>query len=161
MSTLPPTQVPPAPFPRRQGSKTRRVVVGGLLAILAAIVLWSCGKGSYHSYRLSNAAVEQFHRRLNQSDFETIYGDATDEFRRAGSRENELKFFEMVHQKMGSSGKKSFKGFHVNWQNGRLTVNDVFDTQFTQGQAQEGFIWVIDQDQARLQTYRIDSPNLR
>jgi hypothetical protein len=40
-------------------------------------------------------------------------------------------------------------------------VNQVVDSQFTLGQAQEGFIWVIEQNQARLRTYRIDSSNLR
>jgi|SRR5258707_8261338 hypothetical protein len=161
MGTLPSTQVPSFTLPRQERSKTKRIVLSGLLAVVAGILLWSCGKGTYHNYRLANAAVDQLHQRLNQADYETIYGEATEEFRRAGSRTDEIKFLEMVHQKMGNSGKMSFKGFHVNWQNGRVTVNQVFDTQFTLGQAQEGFIWVIEQDQPRLQSYRIDSSNLR
>lgn len=55
----------------------------------------------------------------------------------------------------------SYQGFHLNWQNGRTMVNEVFDTQFALGQAQEGFIWVIEQDQVRLPSYRVDAPNLR
>jgi hypothetical protein len=49
----------------------------------------------------------------------------------------------------------------VNQQNGRATVSEVFGTQFALGQAQESFTWVIDQDEVRLQGYRVDSRNLR
>jgi hypothetical protein len=136
-------------------------VVGGLLSALAVGVLWSCGKSTYKNYRLADAAVDRFHQQLNQADFETIYGEATNDFRRTGTREDAIKVFELVHQKMGNSGKMSAKGFHINWQNGVLTVNQVYDTQFALGEGQEGFIWVIEHDQPRLQKYHIDSANLR
>jgi len=161
MGTLPPPQVPSFTVQRQPRSKTRRIFLCGLLAAGGAFLLWSCGKSTYHNYRRASAAVDQLHERLDRADYETIYAEATEDFRRAGSRGDEIKFLEMVHQKMGSSGKKTPKGFHVNWQNGRLTVDQVFDTQFTLGQAQEGFIWVIEQDQPRLYTYHVDSPNLR
>ncbi len=160
MATVPSPPVPPFNLPREKRSKTRRIILAALVVLGAAILLWNCGKGAYHNYRLSAAAVDRLHQRLDQADYETIYADATDEFRRAGSREDEIKFLEMIHQRMGHSGKMSPKGFHINWQNGRVTVNEVFDTQFTLGHAQEGFIWVIEQDQPRLQSYHIDSTNL-
>jgi hypothetical protein len=161
MGALPSPQKPPFAVPRKKRSKTREIAVIGLVVVGAAILLWNVGKVTYHNYRLSTRAVDLLHRRLNQADYETICGEATDEFRSAGKREDQIKFLEMVHQKMGNSGKKSPKGFHVNWQNGQVTVNEVFDTQFALGQAEESFIWVIDQDQPRLQSYHIDSPNLR
>ena len=160
MGSLPPAQPPSFTLPRRERSKTRRIVLPVFLVVVGGLVLWSLGKGAYQNYRLANAAVDQLHLRLDQGDYETIYGEATEEFRRAGSREDEIKFLAMVHQKMGNSGKTSFKGFHANWQNGRVIVNQVVDTQFALGQAQEGFIWVIEQDQPHLQTYRINSSNL-
>ena len=52
-------------------------------------------------------------------------------------------------------------GFHVNWQNGHTIINEVFNTQFAQGQAQEGFIWIIDDSNPHLQTYHIDAPQFR
>jgi hypothetical protein len=161
MSTVPSPQSSPSFLPPQRRSKTRQLVIGTLIGMLAAIVLWNCGKGAYHNYRLSSAAVDYFHQLLNQGDFETIYGETTDGFRRAGTRENEIKFFATVHDKMGNAGKMSAKGFHINWQNGVLSVDQVYETQFTLGQAQESFIWYIQQDQARLYSYRIDSPNLR
>jgi len=69
--------------------------------------------------------------------------------------------FELVHQKMGTSGKKTPKGFHVKWQNGQTLVDQVFATQFSLGEAEESFIWVIQQDRLRLLSYHIESANLR
>ena len=162
MSSVPAPQPPQLLAVRRPPrSKTRRVVIGSTLVVLGVILLWTCGKGAYHNYRIASAAVDRFHQQLNQGDFETIYGEATDGFRGAGTRESELKFFETVHQKMGNSGKMSPRGFHINWQNNVVSVSEAFETQFTLGQAQEGFIWIIDHDEAHLQTYHIDSANLR
>jgi hypothetical protein len=161
MGTIPSQQFPSLALPQRNRSTSRRIIFTGLLLVVVALLLWTCGKGMYHNYRLSAAAVDLFHERLDQADYETIYGEATEEFRKAGTREDELKFFATLHEKMGTSGKTSCKGFHVNWQNGRATVSEVFDAQFALGQAEEGFTWVIDQDQVRLQAYRVDSPNLR
>jgi|SRR5580698_6530375 hypothetical protein len=161
MGVLPSQQLPSLRVPRPKRSKTRRIVLGGLLVVVAAIMLWSCGKSAYHNYRLSAAAVDRFHEQLNQADYETIYGEATDEFRNAGTREDELKFLETVHEKMGNSGKMSARGFHMNWQGGRLSVNQVYETQFALGKAQEGFVWIIEDERPRLQTYHIDSANLR
>ena len=151
--------MPPAPSARRP--KTKWFVVFTIAAVFALIVLWNVGKGFYHNYRLSSAAVEEFHQELDRGDFVTIYGDATDDFRRAGARGDELKFFEMVHQKMGNSGKMSTQRFHVTWRNDRLFADQVYDPQFVLGQARESFVWIIEQDRPRLESYHIDSPNLR
>jgi hypothetical protein len=61
---------------------------------------------------------------------------------------------------MGTSGATTATGFHINRQNGNLFVNQLFTTQFTQGQAQEEFVWLIDGDQPLLQSYRIDAAQL-
>jgi hypothetical protein len=114
----------------------------------------------YRNYRIAHSAVDQFHQRLDGADYDSIYENATDGFRASGSRTDINKFFENVHQKLGNSGAMTPAGFHVNWQNGHIIVNEVFNTQFAQGQAQEGFIWLIDDGQPHLQTYRIDAPQL-
>ena len=98
---------------------------------------------------------------FNNGEYEEIYSETTDEFRRAASRADEIKVFETVHSKMGNPGKMSIKGFHISASTRGTFVNEVYDTQFSLGQGQEGFIWRIDQDTARLVTYHVDSPNFR
>ena len=157
----PPPQPPPFTVPRPKRSRKRVIVIGALIAVVGAIVLWSAGKGMYHNYRLSSAAVEKFHHELDLGDYDAIWEDSTDAFRGSGTRADTIKLFEMIHQKMGSSGKANSTGFHVNWQPGRANVSHVFDTAFSNGHAQEAFIWIVEQDKPRLQSYRIDSPLLR
>jgi hypothetical protein len=159
MSVVPPLPPPPLTTPRSRGSRTKRVVIGGVIAIVVAIVAWIVGKGMYHNYRISSAAVERFHHELDQADYDAIWEDGTDALRASGTRV--IKVFEMVHQKMGNSGKTNSVGFRVNWQSGGVYVSHTFDTAFSNGQGQESFVWVVEQDQARLQSYHIESPLLR
>jgi hypothetical protein len=140
MGTPPSQQLPSFTLLLRKRSKTRRIVLTGLRLVVVALLLWACGKGTYHNDRLSAAGVEVFHERLNEAGYETIYSEATKEFRQGGTRKDEIQFFATLHEKLGASGKMSLKGFHVNWQNGRTMVNEVLDTQFALGRAQEGFI---------------------
>ena len=155
-----PPIAPKFSYPRKR-SKTRAIVVGSVLMVIGVLVLWSCGKGAYHNYFLARSAVEQFHRELDQGDYDSIYENATDAFRAAGTHGDQVKFLEMVHQKMGNSGKMSPQGFHVNWNNNQVVVDQVYSTKFALGEAQESFVWVIEKDRPRLHSYRIDSPNLR
>jgi hypothetical protein len=164
MSSVPASQKPyPSPYAgaKPPRSKARRWVIGSITVVVVAPLLWTCGRGAYHNYKITSAAVSRFHQQLDAGDVESIYGEATDEFRRWGSRESALKFLETVHQKMGNSGGTSRTGFHVNWQNNIVSVNETFDTKFALGQAQETFVWIVDHDQAHLQRYQIDSANLR
>lgn len=155
-----PPIAPNLSYPRKR-SKTRTIVVGSVLTVIGILVLWSCGRGAYHNYFLARSAVEQFHRELDQGEYDSIYENATDGFRAAGTHADQVKFLEMVHQKMGNSGKMSGQGFHVNWRNNEVVVDQVYSTKFALGEAQESFIWVIEKDHPKLQSYRIDSANLR
>ena len=131
-----------------------------LMGFIGATLLWKAGRSTYHNYQIASDAVDRFHQQLNAGDYDQIFEEATDEFRRAGSRNDLNKFFDNIRQKMGPAGKRSAAGFHVNWQNGRLWVDQVFNTQFEKGQGQEYFLWEIQQGHPHLYHYRVDSPNL-
>ena len=161
MSGWPPLPPPPAVSASPNRSRKRLLFLLSLLAIVVLAILWSCGKGTYHSYRIASAAADHFHQQLNAADYDGIYEEASDDFRRSGTKADLTKFLESVHTRMGNSGKTSLAGFHVKWRNGRTWVNQVFNTQFALGEAQESFIWVKDQDVVRLYNYQIDAANLR
>lgn len=143
--------------PRAPVSKTKWIAVGVLLLLVLGIVLWSCGKGVYHQYRDSTAAVELFHHRLDNGEFDAIYADASDSFRSSGAKADQIKFLQTVHQKLGRFEKSSSLGFHVNWRQGHILVDQVYDTKFAQGSARESFVWVTENDNLRLYGYKIDS----
>jgi len=161
MSTWPTIPPPPPAAKRTKGFWTKAIIVIALAGLIGGALVWKLGRNTYHDYQISSDAVDRFHQELNAGDYAQIYEDATDEFRRAGSREDLNKFFDNIRQKMGTAGKRNPAGFHVNWQNGRLWVDQVFNTQFEKGQGQEYFLWEIRQGQPHLYHYRVDSPNLR
>ncbi len=160
MATSQPTPIlPPAPAPRR-GSKKRLIVLlcGG--AAVLVLLLFSLGGRTYRNYRLAAAAAEHFHEQLNRTEYNSIYEEASEDFRRSGTREDFGKVLETVHQKMGVAGKMRPLGFHLHWQSGRTLADADFNTKFTQGQAQETFVWIMQQNQLQLYSYHIDSSNL-
>lgn len=161
MSSVPLPPLPATPSTQKKHSRTRLIVLLCLSALVVAVILWSLGKGAFQDYRLASAAAEHFHQQLNTADFDGIYEDASDEFRQSATRDDVIKLLEKVHQRLGNAGKTSSVGFHVNWKNGRTTIDQVLETEFANGHAQENFVWITQQDQFQLYNYHIDSPLLR
>ena len=160
MSTWPPLpQAPPAKPRTGLGIKIAIVVV--LCGLIGGALVWRAGKSTYRNYQIASDAVERFHHEMNLGDYDQIYDESTEEFRRSGTREDLTRFFEKIQDNMGSAGEPKGAGFHVTWRNGVVWVDQTFNTQFLKGQAQEYFVWKIKQDQPRLYNYRINSPNLR
>jgi hypothetical protein len=153
--------LPPPPVGPNKSNRNKIVLWISLAAVFFAIILLFLGKRTYHDYRLASAAMEQFHQQLNAANYDGIYTEASDDFRKSGNHDEMIRFLETVHEKMGDSGKTAMAGFHVNWRNGRLWVDEVSNTQFALGQGQESFIWILEQDHLQLYGYHITSPNLR
>lgn len=159
MSAWPAIPPPPPPKPRRRlAAKVIAFVV--LSGLIGAALIWKAGKSSFHNYQIASGAVEHFHHQMNLGDYDQIYDEASEEFRRSITREDLTRFFEKIQNNMGSVGEPRSLGFHVNWRSKAVWVDQTFNTQFLHGSAQEYFVWKIEQDQPRLYNYRIDSPNL-
>lgn len=153
----------------RSSSKVSSYIKWILLvgSVAALLLLGTCGRSQYRLYKLVNNAVSRFHGQLDQAEYEEIYGDATDQFRNSGSRQDAIAFLKTVHEKMGSSKKFSMRGLNTTKSFNYKTaaretfVTAIYLTNFTEGEATESFLWRIDPYQPRLVKYRIDSPNLR
>jgi hypothetical protein len=154
-----PAPLPPASSAPRKNRRIRLIVLISLSALAIGVVLLNIGKGAYQSYELASDAAQHFHWQLDSADYDGIYRDASDEFRRSGRPDDARRFLETVHQKMGKSAKNSTAGLHVIWK-GRWWISQVLDTQFALGQGRESFIWVQERDRFRLYGYHIDSQNL-
>lgn len=144
-----------------KSSRSRVILIISLAAIALLVIIAVVGKGMYSNYRRGSAAVDHFHQQLDEAEYGSIYWEASEAFRRAGTQADVTQFLEKVHSKMGRSGNRSSTGFHVNWRGGQTEIDQVFNTQFEFGQARESFVWIVQQDHLRLYGYHVDAPNLR
>jgi hypothetical protein len=158
--SAPPLPLPPPPSPPRERGRARLVTWIILAASASIVILLNLGKSAYSDYRSASAAVDRFHLRLNAGDYDAIYADASEPFRRSGNHAQWIGYFEKAHQKMGNSGKASTISFYIHRKDGRAWVEEVVNTQFSLEQAHESFVWIGEGDQLQLYWYQIESPNL-
>jgi len=80
-------------------SPPKRVLWKWSLAVSGLILLflaWQCGSALREVRTLANAAVREFHEKLNQSRYEEIYREADEGFSRPGKHDQLVKFLEVV-----------------------------------------------------------------
>ena len=134
------------------------LVAGALLAVL---LIWSCGRRVYADYKTGDHAVAVFHQRLDREKYDEIFDNTTEEFRRAGTQEDQIAFFENVHQKMGSLKQARLAGFNFNTNNTGTTFVLTYNSEFARGSGQEVFTWFMKDGSVKLNGYHIEAPNLK
>jgi len=159
MSTPP----PPAVSYGQIGPPRRRFVprwLLGLGAVLLVAGLWKCGTVLWEARSLANAFVHDFHQKLNNGQFEEICGAADEDFARSGTREDLVKFFAMIHTKLGNVRKESLQTWRVNSTGqGSFVVAD-YNTTFDRGSGVETFTWSRTEHGIKLHGYHIQSDAL-
>ena len=151
---------PPPTIPVTRPSSLIKWLLG--LGALCLVVLgWSCGTHFYRDYVVCRSAVDRFHQHLNRGEYESIYSEASDDFRSEAPKSDEIKVLETVHEKMGIAGTVKPLGFHVNSNTKGTLANQVYETEFSLGKAEEQFVWRIDGSIALLVSYHAESPNFR
>jgi hypothetical protein len=157
-SPFPPPPIAPA---QRQSSMIKWLLaLGGLVLVVLA---WSCGTRFYRDYGICRSAADRFHQHLNRSEYESIYNEASEDLRAEAPETDQIKVFQTVHEKMGIAGKMKPLGFHVNANaNTKGTfANQVYETEFSLGKAEEQFVWRIKVNDALLVSYHAESSNFR
>lgn len=135
------------------------VALGGLVLIG---LVWSCGTHFYRDYGICRSAVDRFHQHLNRGEYESIYNEASEDFRAGATEADQTKVFQTVHEKMGIALKMKPLGFHVKAStNNGVLADQVYETEFSLGRAEEQFVWRLKGNDALLVSYHAESPNFR
>ena len=108
----------------------------------------------------ASSAVKDFHSQLNNQDYAAIYNNSDQRFRDAVRPEQWQNLGKAIHTKLGSVTDATRRGFHVNYSFAGSTVDIVYSTKFTSGDAQEEFVWAKGSDGLRLLHYQINSDAL-
>jgi hypothetical protein len=109
---------------------------------------------------LAEPRVAVFHDRFNEGQYEEIYSEAADEFKKAASQEKVLALFAAIDSKLGKVQSSSITTWNVKTFNFVTTVVLVSDTQFELGAGTETFTFRVNGDKATLLGYNINSMDM-
>jgi hypothetical protein len=109
---------------------------------------------------IGERSVVQFHNQFNAEQYREIYNAADARFREATKEPDVIALFEAVHRKLGTVKESKALGFNVNATPMGTTVVLQYNTQFTEGDGTEQFVFLVSGDKAALLNYNINSPLL-
>ena len=132
-----------------------------LSLVLVAVVLItgnSCsltkGKG------IAEAAVAKFHHQYNARQFQDIYRQADEGFKKASSESDLIALLEGLQAKLGTVKQASPSGWGINATPIGTMATLAYDVEFTEGKGTEQFVFRINGDTAFLYNYHVNSPLL-
>jgi len=133
---------------------TRSLVV--LAALLAA--LFGCSMSA--DTATAEQAVPKFHEQLDAGQFDEIYAQAGDELKKASTQQDFVALLEAIHRKLGNTKSADKTGWNVNYQTSGSFVTLGYKTVFDGGDAQEQFVFRLQDKTALLVGYHINSTAL-
>lgn len=130
------------------------------VAFCLGLLLSGLACGIAGSLQSVDAAIDEFHARLSNEEYGTIYAEADDAFRKTGSEQDMVEFFQVVHTKLGEVKKTVRVSFNVNFGPLGKAITVVHSTRFEHGTARETFVWRARGDGVILVGYNITSRDL-
>ncbi|HXL79844.1 MAG TPA: hypothetical protein VN951_03125 [Pyrinomonadaceae bacterium] len=138
-------------------TETKQILILTFIAALL-VVITSCSvtKGK----EIGERAVVQFHNQFNAGQYHDIYSQTDEGFRKGTSESDTLALFDAVHRKLGTVKNANQTEWHVNATTAGTVVTLTYNTEFTEGHANEQFVFYVTGDSARLFHYNVNSPLL-
>lgn len=125
------------------------------MAITAVALLAACNP--MEQMDGADALIEEFHTDFNESDFDTIWNGASQEFRDSMSRSEFDGFMSRMRASVGEYQDGSQVGFNINTNNGTTLTEITLDTTYENGTADEVFTFIGTGDDMALLNWNIDS----
>jgi hypothetical protein len=126
--------------------------------LLLALLLGGCSFGEDKDR--GERAVARFHELFGTSRYSELYVDTTENFREAATEAEFVEFLGAVRRKLGNVRESELTDIEVNWDGDGTSIWLSYDTAYELGNATEQFVWIVDGEKARLETYQIDSKEL-
>jgi hypothetical protein len=128
------------------------------LLTLAAIQLAGCGMSG--GIKLGQAAVDQFHARYNEQQYDAIYDSADPEYLKAVDRDTSKKYFQAVHEKLGPCSTYNNTGFNYDVSTSGTFIDLQYSGTCASGTIEEEFRFKEVGGKAVLIHYTAKSPSL-
>ena len=130
------------------------IILVVLIIVGAACSTFTKGKAA------GEKAVEKFHAQLNAEKYDEIYEQSAQALKDASGKEDLIKLFTAIRKKLGTAGKASEKGWHVNTTPTGTIVTMSYETEFTNDKATETYTFLMNGEEAQLRSYHINSMKL-
>ena len=127
--------------PEKDGNRVSRKWWLIPTGVLGLFFIWWLASAISQAGRLSDTAVAEFHRLMNAGDFEVIYSQADGAFQQSGKKEEILKFFADLRNKLGNAGASSRSEIELRTGTDGTFVTVSYRTTYERGIAHETFVW--------------------
>jgi hypothetical protein len=114
----------------------------------------------FKDYRLATKAAEDFHRRFDANQYQTIYNDADPTFRISMSQDIETKFLSRIKRKMGTCPLGDLTGFNETTNMNGTIILANYQMQCSNGIMTENFEFHLVNGVPKLSKYNAQSPLL-
>ena len=125
--------------------------------VVAALMAALCGCSMSADTAIAEQGVPKFHEQLDAGRFDEIWDQAADELKKASPQPEFVEFLSAVHRKLGNTRSADKTGWNVNYQTSGSFVTLGYKTVFAEGDAQEQFVFRLQDKKALLVGYHINS----
>jgi hypothetical protein len=125
--------------------------------VIAALMAALCGCSMSADTALAEQGVPRFHEQLDAGRFDEIWEQSADELKKASPQPQFVEFLGAVHRKLGNTKSADKTGWNVNYQTSGSFVTLGYKTVFAEGDAQEQFVFRLQDKTALLVGYHINS----
>lgn len=127
-----------------------------LLGVIGAgLLVAGCSSGT--DMTLAENGVATFHDQLDAANYDAIWNSAAPGFREGTPKSDYTKFMSAIHTKLGKVKSTDRQGWHVNYGTGGKAVTLSYATEFEKGAGVEQFVYLLEDDKARLFSYNVNS----
>jgi len=127
------------------------------LAILAGVLGLVAQGCSMADTSAAEAEVAKFHAALGDARFAEIYAAAAEDLTSKATEQQFTELLDAVNRKLGKVKTTQRSGWKVNYSPSGNYVTLVYKTTYEQGEADEQFVYRMQQKDARLACYHINS----
>jgi hypothetical protein len=128
-----------------------------LRTIALLLVLGLASSGCSVDTSPAEQAVPRFHSMLDAGNFAQIYDSCSEDLKSLSSQHDFVAFLAGVHRKLGASASSQRQGWRIDYRPTGTFVTLTYKTHFAEGEAQEQFVFRLQDNRALLAGYHIDS----
>jgi hypothetical protein len=126
-----------------------------IFIISIALALMGCSAST--DTAVAEAGVPKFHKLLDAGNFAEIYEQSSDNLKKVSKQNDFVVLLDAVHRKLGITKSSEKQGWNISYHTSGTFVTLTYKTVYSEGEAAEQFVFVMQGKAAMLAGYHINS----